>query len=211
MLASCALMLATMMLGGCGSGTHDPDCELQIQSAGFQPDEIEQALSAAYEWNDALGGMVHFEPRIVDTCDQGAHCVRVGNDEPDPMVLARAEMKRYVGIAWVGPNENITVYVEHVRAHGALQSYWMRHAMLHELGHHIGLDHDERITLMNADGLGAACVGLAELSRLRQLYGERARDHALQPTCTSEDYNETRTAYEDATDGEPWPGDAAVE
>lgn len=209
MLASCFVLLLTIALGGCGDGTHEPDCELQIEPAGFQPDEVAIVLEAVEEWNDALGGMVRFTPRIVDRCDEGAHCVVVRNDEPDPMVLGRAEMKRQVGLGWVGPNELIKLYVEHVRAHAELAGYWLYQATLHELGHHIGLDHDERITLMNADGLGAPCVGLNELSRLRQLYGDRARDHALRITCTSEDYSATRDAYEDATDGEAWPGDAA--
>ncbi len=175
--------LLAFLLVGCTSPLHDDECNLAINPGSASAEEMTVILDAIEEWNTSLDGMITFKPYI----GQGDHEIRFIDKGKTSKKLATTQMKGDIAGFYHGHHFKIDIVLNRIHKEDD-PARQLRHTILHELGHHMGLDHDsgKDDSIMEPAGYGY-CLTHWDILRLKSLYDPRSDGHNLQPSCSPEE------------------------
>ena len=164
--------------------------------ARFTPAEQECIVSAVNEWEKATDGIVEITPVITNGMvtpkhinvyrPDGRHAIFVANFLDD-RVLGRADLATRLGL--ISAN-NIWINRQSIwKYHPHRYLMFFRMIVMHELGHHLGLNHFKnyryQALMQPYDSEQTPCITPADLQQFCSLYNCKGRN--VKTTCDPED------------------------
>lgn len=175
-----ALLLAATTVG-CGDYQHEDECTMYIDPTGMSPEEVDVVVSAVEEWNVALDGLVEMHP-VIGT-------PRVGTTFPHVIRVATEKETDYSDHAVAVTMQHITIQLMMPKIRqsplGALEQ--LKGTTLHELGHHLGLDHsrhEDSLMYPNPSEVDRpTCITQHEVEAICQQFHGQCEGHDVRSTC----------------------------
>lgn len=176
-----ALLLAATV-SGCGDYQHRDECTVYVDPAGLTADELDVVVGAVDEWNDALDGVVEMHA-VIGTPPAGAtfpHVIRVAT--PDEV---QSHPERAGGTL---QHITVTLSIDKIWNGVAEPMMELKHTTLHELGHHLGLDHsphqDSLMVAMPPDAEHeVTCIPLQDITSICEQFAGQCEGHDVHSTC----------------------------
>lgn len=184
-----ALLIAATV-SGCSDHHHRDECTIYIDPAGMTEQELDVVVESVEEWNDAMAGVVTMSP-VVGTPPSNVsfpHTVRAFTAEESE------RHPEYSGFTGHGQWENsiqhitVTLNLRGIRVGAAEPMMQLKHTTLHELGHHLGLGHNEdegAVMVARAPDVEneTACITVMDVTRACQQFTNECEGHNVHSTC----------------------------
>lgn len=158
------------------TGAHPFPCELTVDPS-FTDEEIEMIRSAADEWEIATGGIAHVEMTI-EAQQPLKHFIERVVDEDEisrPKSSVGYSGIPYDSVVTRAPAVSISIFtrrIENYVASGSEYTYerMFRGVVLHEMGHHFGLDHERREGSLMYTKATTFCITTIDLAQFCSIH-----------------------------------------